>query len=226
MKTNRSEYVRQHVSTLDFVLIISGNYHFDDIIDASSDGQRNAYNKLRKHSLDNQQPCFSRVLNKLNNDIGDYQHAGQFDDVEFPNSHSLCTKTSRGNHDTHWKYEIGDLIGWVSTKYDLTDYLLADWFKEELKKRAVDNKSTDVDKGKDYIKIDTLPKILQLMIEVCNKQEYDIDNSSYDEQSAKDKLESLAINQGVFFGNNQRTTKGLGNINAKKIIEYIQKDKN
>ena len=93
-------------------------------------------------------------------------------------------KTSNRD-DEHWKYTIGDLIDWVSTKYDVTDYPLADWFKEELKKRAVDNKSTDNDKGKDYIKIETLPKLLQLMIEVSNKADYDTTDANYDEDKAK-----------------------------------------
>ncbi|WP_114325340.1 hypothetical protein [Candidatus Colwellia aromaticivorans] len=220
MKTNRNEYLSQRVSTLEFVLVISGNFEFDEVIEACSNKQKYLYSNIFINGTEENKPCFGRVLDRLNQDIKDDP-----DEIRFPVSQCICPKTSKRD-DEHWKYTIGDLIGWVSTKYDLSGYPLADWFKEELKKRAVDSKSTDNDKGKDYIKIETLPKILQLMIEVSNKPEYDRENSSYDEKSAISKLENLAKNKGVYFGNNQRTAKGLGNINAKKIIEYIQKDKN
>jgi hypothetical protein len=220
MKTNRNEYLGQLVSTLEFVLVISGNFEFDEVIEACSNKQKYLYNQICINGSDEKKLCFSRVLDRLNQDIKDDP-----DGIHFPDSQCICLKTSRSGEE-YWKYTIGDLIDWVFVKYDLSEYSLADWFEEELQKRAVDKKSTDNDKGKGYIRIETLPKILQLMIEVCNKPEYDIGNSSYDEESAKDKLDKLAIKQGVYFGNNQRTTKGLGNINAKKIIEYIQKDKN
>jgi len=219
MKTNRNAYLGQQVSTLDFVLLISGNYDFDEVIDASPDKQKKFYNQLCRNSSVQKQRCFSQILNRLNQNISDDPH-----NIEFPFSDVLCKKTSK-NDELHLKYTIGDLISWVSDKYNLSDCLLADWVEEELKKRAVDNKSSDNDKGKDYIKIETLPKILQLMIEVCNEPEYDIDNPIYYEDVAKEKLDILAKKKGVYFGNNARTDKGLANINAKKVIEFIQKDK-
>jgi hypothetical protein len=222
MKTNRNEYLGQLVSTLEFVLVISGKYDFDYVIEASSDTQKKAHWEICTYHDDQQQPCFSRVLDRLNQDIRDDQHKTQF-----PDSHCICLKTSK-NGEEHWKYTIGDLIDWVSVKYDLKEYILADWFKDELEKRVIKNfpNDTDLDKNPDYIRISTLPKVLQLMIEVCNKAEYDSTDANYDEYMAKKKLDVLAKKNGIFFGNNARTDKGLANINAKKVIEFIQKDKN
>jgi hypothetical protein len=221
MKTNRNEYLGQLVSTLDFVLIISGNCDFDDVIDASSNKQQSLYRQLCTSSTDHKQQCFSRVLDKLNQDIRDDPH-----EIRFPASHSICVKTSKRD-DEHWKYTVGDLIDWVSTKYDLSDYLLADWFKEELEKRVIKNlpNDTDLDKNPDYIRISTLPKVLQLMIEAFNEPEYQMSHSTYNERLVVDKLNKRAEKMNIYLGDNARTKTGLAGINVKKVITFIQKDK-
>jgi hypothetical protein len=227
MKTNRNEYLGQLVSTLEFVLIISGNCDFDDVIEASPDKQKKVYRQLCTSNSDHKQQCLSRVLDRLNQDIKDYQHISHFDEVEFPEAHGICLKTSKRD-DEHWKYTIGDLIDWVSTKYDLSDYLLADWFKEELEKRVIKNlpNDTDLDKNPDYIRISTLPKVLQLMIEACNEPEYQMSHSTYNEGLVVDKLVKRAEKMNIYLGDNTRTKKGLAVINVKKVITFIQKDKN
>jgi hypothetical protein len=222
MKTNRNEYLGQLVSTLEFVLVISGNFEFDEVIEACSNKQKYLYNQICINGSDEKKLCFSRVLDRLNQDIKDDP-----DEIQFPASHSICVKTSKRD-DEHWKYTVGDLIDWVSTKYDLSDYLLADWFKEELEKRVIKNlpNDTDLDKNPDYIRISTLPKVLQLMIEACNEPEYQMSHSTYNEGLVVDKLVERAEKMNIYLGDNTRTKKGLAVINVKKVITFIQKDKN
>ncbi len=179
MKSLQSNYPFVRVSTLDFILVISGHYDFDGVIQNTfSDNQREAYEKLCGYSLEQKSPCFSDILARLNQDISDYKYSTSFDEIMFPTSHGICTKTSR-LHDDHWKYTIGDLIDWISTRYDLTDYILADWFKEELKKRTVveDTTHKDFKQNNEYTKLDALPKFIQLAINLHNTVDWSGDTS-------------------------------------------------
>jgi hypothetical protein len=178
MKTNRNEYLGQLVSTLDFVLIISGNCDFDDVIEASPDKQKKVYRQLCTSNSDHKQQCLSRVLDRLNQDIKDYQHISHFDEVEFPEAHGICLKTSKRD-DEHWKYTIGDLIDWVSVKYDLSGYSLVDWFKEEIKRKSIPKTSNDREHehNNEFIELTTLPKFIQLAINLHSAVDWNGDTS-------------------------------------------------
>ncbi len=173
MKTNIKEYLGQLVSTLEFVLVISGKYDFDYVIEASSDTQKKAYWEICTYHDDQKQPCFSRVLDRLNQDIRDDQH-----ETKFPDSHCICLKTSKSGEE-HWKYTIGDLIDWVSVKYDLTGYSLADWFEEELEIRSAANSSNnrEHEHNDEFIEVTTLPKFIQLAINLHSAVDWSDDTS-------------------------------------------------
>lgn len=221
MKTNRNAYLGQLVSTLEFVLVISGNFDFDDVINACSNKQKYLYRQICINGSDEKKLCFSIVLDRLNQDIKD-----DHDEIHFPDSNVLCKKTSN-NGELHWKYTIGDLIDWVSVKYNLSEYSLVDWFKDELEKREIKNlpNDTDLDENPDYIRISTLPKVLQLMIEACNEPEYQVSHSTYNGDLVEGKLVKRAKKMNIYLGNNARTKTGLADINVKKVITFIQKDK-
>lgn len=69
MKTNRNAYLGQLVSTLEFVLVISGNFDFDDVINACSNKQKYLYRQICINGSDEKKLCFSIVLDRLNQDI-------------------------------------------------------------------------------------------------------------------------------------------------------------
>jgi hypothetical protein len=173
MKTNRNEYLGQQVSTLEFVLVISGNFEFDEVIEACSNKQKYLYNQICINGSDEKKLCFSRVLDRLNQDIKDDP-----DEIQFPASHSICVKTSKRD-DEHWKYTVGDLIDWVSVKYDLTGYSLVDWFKEEIKKKSIVNTSNDREHehNNEFIELTTLPKFIQLAINLHSAVDWNGDTS-------------------------------------------------
>lgn len=120
-----------------------------------------------------------------------------------------------------WFYDNVNFSETYISQYVRDVFRQIDYEKKELAKETLDSKV--IKDG--YVKIDTLPKIIQLMIEVTNKPEYQISSYNYDESTAIVNLDNLAKKMNIYFKDNARTTKGLANINAQKVISFIQKDK-
>jgi hypothetical protein len=133
-------------------------------------------------------------------------------------------KFSHVSYNANYRYKINQLIDFVINEFGNFPCVLPSWAQSYVD--SLSNNHSPKKELEGYIKIDSLPKIMQLMIKICNDPEYDKNNPSYDEDSAISTLDSLAIRGNVYYGNNQRTVKGLGDINAKKILMYIQKDTN
>tara|TARA_R100000544_G_C2227255_1_gene61734 strand:- start:2048 stop:2860 length:813 start_codon:yes stop_codon:yes gene_type:complete len=151
------------------------------------------------------------------------QKQARYSSASFP--FSIKNSSSQTDH-AKPVFSRNDLSKWLIDSLDLEDTPLADWFKEY----KDNHKSIENDSGNfipdGYIKIDTLPKVLQLMIDVHDKPEYCKTNSNYNEEVVYKELKSKAVKMDIYLDDNARKRKGLANINIEKIITFIQKDDN
>ncbi len=140
---------------------------------------------------------------------------------------SIKGKTSHID-DSEDIYNLSELVECLYNNIDITGVKFIPFIQSIF--NTLDKNSNTIysesDNNDGYVKIDTLPNILQLMIKVSGDDQFDTASPSYDEVRVIDKLDGLAKEMNIYLKDNARTKKGLAEINAKKIISFIQKDKN
>jgi hypothetical protein len=130
-------------------------------------------------------------------------------------------------------YRLGELLNWLTSNFDLDKphgLPLAEWVRNLLfPPETLHHENVSTYDG--YIKIDTLPKIMQFMIECYQDssfQQSSVENNSKQVSIFKsekvDKLFEISKQKGMTHTSNRKEQKGISPTALKYIIDFIQKD--
>jgi hypothetical protein len=132
-------------------------------------------------------------------------------------------------------YKLGELLNWLTSNFDLDKphgLPLAEWVRNLLSPPETLHQE-NVSTYDGYIKIDTLPKRMQFMIECYDDKS--LQRTTLDNRDKKkdvyitdmhNKLDPLAIKQGITYTNKNKNIKGLSKAAVEQMMLCILEDKN
>jgi hypothetical protein len=130
-------------------------------------------------------------------------------------------------------FALNELCKWTNESMDLEDITIADWFKEYQKNHKAIENNAEYGTKDGYIKIDTLPKIMQFMIECFNEPTFQhsfISNKELPTKTFKpqitEQLNPLAVKRGFTYTKQNTQYKGIAPTKLEYIVDLIQKDEN
>ena len=227
VKLKEENCISQILCITDFVLVLNSVFTIDQIQEFSLKEQTKEIENFHSDKwVDFESTCVP-LTKRLQHDARDFlgsKNLDRFDEsgktVLFPFSKGYCNKTKNG-HINGDKYLVNELIDWVDEKYNLDELNTPNWINNYINNR---HEPSALIKDDRFIEINTLPKVIQLMIGVCNNPEYDTTKPNYSETDVIKKLRSKAVSMNIYLKDNARKHKALGDLKNKKIITFIQKD--
>jgi hypothetical protein len=132
-------------------------------------------------------------------------------------------------------YEVGSLMMWLGSNFNLNSkhgLPLAEWVRNLLSPPETLQQGNDSTYD-GYIKIDTLPKSMQFMIECYDDKS--LQRTTLENRNKKkdvyitdmhSKLNPLAIKQGITYMDKNKSNKGLSRAAVEQMMLCILEDKN
>ncbi len=224
IKRKLETYVNEDSTIYDFVSLMTGQCKLEDLDPEDPYGHQSK--KLQKKLTDKQKKEFNNKFQSLEKQLlidakntnNFPKHTGKFD-VADPIRKEVYSVYS---------YRISDLIIWISNNYDI-DVILPDWVTDYLINRKPKSTKSNID---GFVQINTLPKIMQFMIECFQDPTLQRDTVEHKDLKRKpylakmeEKLNPIAIKKGISYTKNLKRYTGLTGINLEKFCEFMQKDK-
>jgi hypothetical protein len=151
---------------------------------------------------------------------------------DFPNRIGSVEPLFDVNNDA---YKLGELLNWLTSNFNLDKphgLPLVEWAKNLLSPPETLQQGNDsIYDG--YIKIDTLPKSMQFMIECYDDKS--LQRTTLENRNKKkdvyitdmhSKLNPLAIKQGITYMDKNKSNKGLSRAAVEQMMLCILEDKN
>lgn len=224
LKTNT--YPDLVLSIKQLVYLLSGRFSYQKIVSLPPQDPHKLLDSIPVNQITEFKYIFESFQNELYN-------LSSTNPAQFAPIKQSLPITTRGITGILRVYRVGDVLEIIDGLFDKEKlkFKLPDWALDYLSNKDKVIESKELDDG--YIKIDSLPKIMQLMIESYKDKSLQKNSVKFKSKNKKQYYEEMkkilnpkASKMGITYIANKKDKQGLVAKKLENFCDFIQEDKN